>query len=242
MLPGPTGDYDLVQAVRLSAEDVDETLREANAQSVSPAPIYGEALRLDAAGVRQDDAAVNLITRWTVAGSWPHATPPGQPLQPIKLSATLVDATGYKWAQVDTDSHLPFAFWRPDDSYLSLARLPLPADLPPGDYSVRMALYDDVGGAVVVRSGAAPLSRRRKCRHDLGCFSRSRRNPFAPIEVQQTVGDDRLRLLGKWEPLDFLVAGVPTDVHQSWQATQPFTTEDLHFRLQAKSSDGSVLE
>ena len=47
VLPGPTGSYDLVQAVRLSADDVDKTLQEANAQSVSPAPIYGEALRLD---------------------------------------------------------------------------------------------------------------------------------------------------------------------------------------------------
>ena len=99
VLPGPTGDYDLVQAARLSVDDVDNTLREANAQPVSPAPVYGEALRLDAAGVRQDNNAMNLTTRWTVAGSWPHATPPGQPLQPIKLSATLVDATGYKWAR-----------------------------------------------------------------------------------------------------------------------------------------------
>ena len=54
------------------------------------------------------------------------------------------------------------------------------------------------------------------------------------------MGGDRLRLLGQWEPIDFLVAGVPTDVHLSWQATQPITARDLHFRLQAKSSDDTV--
>ncbi len=240
VLPGPTGSYDLVQAVRLSAEDVDATLREANAQSVSPAPIYGEALRLDAAGARQEDAAVNLITRWTVAGSWPHATPPGQPRQPIKLSAALVDTTGYKWAQVDTDSHLPFAFWRPEDSYLSLARLPLPADLPPGDYTVRLALYDDVGGAVAVRRGDAPSAADAAVATISVATPVAGEIPLPPYEVQQTVGNDPLRLLGQWEPVDFLVAGVPTDLHLSWLATQPFTTEDLHFRLQAKASDGTV--
>ena len=207
---------------------------------MSPAPVYGEALRLEAAGVRRQGAAVDLVTRWTVAGSWPHATPPGQPLQPIKLSAALVDASGYKWSQVDTDSHLPFAFWRPGDSYLSLARLPLPADIPPGDYAVRLALYDDVGGTVAVHSGDAPSAADAAVATVSVVSPVLGELPLPPNAAQQTLGGDRLRLLGQWEPIDFLVAGVPTDVHLSWQATQPITAEDLHFRLQAKSSDDSV--
>ncbi len=248
---GPGGQYDLVQGLRLSANDAAQVVQRANGQPLASPPIYGGALRLDAAGARGQDETVALLTHWTVVGPWPHPTPPGQPRQPIKFSASLLDSAGYKWTQTDQSSSLPFTFWRSGDSYLELTRLSLPADLPPGEYSIRLALYDDVGGAVTAAtagfvasaqpSGAvavtadAAVAAVQITTPGLGA------PPSPPYGVEQTAGADRLRLAGKWEPVDTLVIGVPSDVHLSWQAVQPLDTQDLHFRLLSKTPDGSVL-
>jgi hypothetical protein len=238
-LPGPGGRYDLVQGVRLAAEEVDGVLRAANGQPLDPQPVYGESLRLDAAGARQRGAALDLLTRWTVVGTWPYPTPAGQPRQAIKLAAALVDASGTKWSQVDVDSHLPFNFWQPGQSFLALAHLPLPSDLPPGDYTLRLALYDDVGGTATAQYDGqeatdAAVAGIEVTSPVVGA------PPAPPFTGEQTTGDDRLNLLGHWDPLDFLVAGVPVDVRVSWQAEQPLATAGLGFRLQAKAADGSV--
>jgi hypothetical protein len=151
-----------------------------------------------------------------------------------------VDTLGYKWAQVDVDSHLPFNFWQPGEVYLALAQLPLPADLPPGDYTVRLALYDDIGGAVAVHRGALPAAA------DAAVAAVQVTSPVAgvppppPYSVERSVSGDKLRLLGRWESLDLLVAGVPVDLRVSWQAEQLLATAGLRFRLQAKGVDGSV--
>ena len=43
--------------------------------------------------------------------------------------------------------HLQAGTWQPGDRFLQLARLPLPADLPPGDYTLQFGLYDRATGA-----------------------------------------------------------------------------------------------
>lgn len=239
-LPGPRERYDLVHGLRLSVDDVAKVMQSANARPLASPAVFGEALRLEAAGARRQDDVIELFTQWTVVGPWPFATPSGQPPQPIKFSVSLVDGAGLKWAQSDQPTHLPWTFWRPGDVYVELTRLPLPADLPPDEYTVRLALYDDVGGTALASTGAAawaadaPVATMRIASPVAGA------PPAAPYPVDQTAGS-ALALLGKWEPLELLVAGVPSDVHLSWQATGDLPTQDLTFRAQAQDEAGNVL-
>ena len=98
VLPGPTGDYDLVQAVRLSADDVDKTLREASAVRVAGPDLRGSPPPGRSRRTAGRVPPSNSLTRWTVAGSWPHATPPGQPRQPINCPPPW-------WTQPATNGH-----------------------------------------------------------------------------------------------------------------------------------------
>ena len=240
-LPGPGNSYDLVQGLRLSNDDVAQVMQDANAQPLASPPVYGDALRLQAAGARQQGDILELLTRWTVVGSWPYVTPPGLPRQPIKFSATLVDDAGYIWARTDQPASLPWTFWRPGDDYLELTRLPLPVDLPPGDYEVRLALYDDVGGTALVASPGVTAAADAAVAATQVSLPVTGTPPAAPYPFERTTGGAALTPGGRWEPVDILIAGVPSDVHLSWQAGQMLATEDLHFRLRAMSQDGSVL-
>ncbi|MCB0252343.1 MAG: glycosyltransferase family 39 protein [Anaerolineae bacterium] len=240
-LPGPDNRYDLVEGLRLSADDVAQVMKDANAQPLASPPVYGDALRLDAAGARQQDDVMALLTRWTVVGSWPYATPPGLPRQPIKFSVSLVDDAGYTWARVDQPGSLPWTFWRPGDSYLELTRLPLPADLPPDDYTVRLALYDDVGGTAMVASAGVAAAADAAIATAQVSLPVAGAPPAAPYPFDQIAGGEALAPVGRWEPVDVLVAGVPGDVHLSWQAGEALVTQNLHFRLRAVEQDGSVL-
>jgi hypothetical protein len=48
--------------------------------------------------------------------------------------------------------------------------------------------------------------------------------------------------MGRWEPLDALIAGVPADLHVAWAAGDaPVDTTGLAFRLRALDAEGSVL-
>ncbi len=53
----------------------------------------------------------------------------------------LLDAEGRSVAQADGPAYLPF-FWRTGDTIVTWFDLPLPADLPSGDYSMRVGMYE----------------------------------------------------------------------------------------------------
>lgn len=241
VLPGPGDHYDLVQGLQLATDDVAQVLQDANARPLASPPVYGDALRLDAAGARQQGDLLELLTRWTVVGSWPYATPPGLPRQPIKFSVALLDEAGYTWARIDQPASLPWTFWRPGDGYLELTRLPLPADLPPGDYEVRLALYDDVGGTAPVASPGATAAADATVAATQVSLAIAGTPPAAPYPFERTTGGQALTPVGRWEPVQVLVAGVPSDVHLAWQAGQPLATQELRFRLRAMAEDGSLL-
>ena len=63
--------------------------------------IFGDTLRLDAAGVRMEDGHGALITSWTALAPWPRVARPGYPPALPKVSVSLTDDDGYRWSQDD---------------------------------------------------------------------------------------------------------------------------------------------
>jgi hypothetical protein len=97
----------------------------------------------------------------TVALSMPEAVQPGQALpvvirwqrnqagaadRPLKARVALYDNNDARLAQADerllNDRHLAPAQWHPDDQPQNVYLLDLPPDLAPGDYAVRVLVYD----------------------------------------------------------------------------------------------------
>ena len=62
-LTGPTGNYVLLRALRISSDAVDGLLAQGGAQPFEIIPAYGDALRLTAAGVQNNGEELGVITR-----------------------------------------------------------------------------------------------------------------------------------------------------------------------------------
>jgi hypothetical protein len=203
---------------------------------------FGEALRLDGLGRRDYEPQSKLITQWTVLAPWPRAARPGYPLPRPKLALSLVDGAGYKWAQADVVTSLPVLTWRPGQMLVEEIPFTIPADAPPGDYGVHLVLYDDEGGPLPMRTADGRDAATPPAVGRLHVSSRPRGDPPAPpFPVQQTQVEADLRLVGTWESPELLLAGVPSDLHVSWQALRPLETSGLRFRLKATTEDGGVL-
>ncbi len=127
---------------------------------------YGDALRLVAAGsMPRPGNGVEVITRWEALAPWSRELPP-------KLSAKLVDATGYAWAQADDLLAVAHQGWQPGQQFVQVTHLVLPGDMPPGDYGAVVALYDDKDGPAGRHGGrqaAGRAPRRRNRDRPGGC-------------------------------------------------------------------------
>ncbi|MBP6788754.1 MAG: hypothetical protein KA170_14275, partial [Candidatus Promineofilum sp.] len=88
-------------------------------------------------GAARPGEELTLLTSWQ--------TGPARFLS-LAMFVHLLDATGAIVAQDDGLGYPPHT-WQPGDRFLQLARLPLPADLPPGDYTLQFGLYDRATGA-----------------------------------------------------------------------------------------------
>jgi len=242
-IPAPYGNYDLLRGYRVDAGDLRAALRQAGVRPPAQPITYGDALRLDSAAVHDRGTYADLLTAWTVLAAWPHAARPGYPPAKPKFSLSMTDVAGYKWSQADFITSFPFMTWQPGQLLVEDSHLPLPGDLPPGAYSVRLAIYDDEQGALSQRSdgriiAAAPVAATAQ----LGARSAAAATPIPPWPVAAGgPGATALRALGKWEPLTDLSAGLPAAVHLSWEANRPVATAGLAFRVQGRGSDGAAL-
>ena len=63
----------------------------------------------------------------------------------LAMFVHLLDASGAIVAQDDGLGYPPLT-WQPGDRFVQVARLPLPPDLPPGDYTLQFGLYDRADG------------------------------------------------------------------------------------------------
>jgi hypothetical protein len=66
--------------------------------------------------------------------------------RPLKARVALYDANNTRLVQADerllNDRHLTPPQWQPGDQPLNVYMLPLPADLAPGTYILRLLVYD----------------------------------------------------------------------------------------------------
>jgi hypothetical protein len=118
------------------------------------ATMFGQSLRLRAVGLPETGQAgqtLPLHLVWAAEGE----TPPN-----LVRFVHLLDAAGNKAAQVDgqvTDAFgpLPAAAWAQQTPVDDLVTLALPADLPPGDYTVAAGWYDWQTGERLPAAGEA---------------------------------------------------------------------------------------
>jgi len=226
----------------VSRDTVQQALDAVGVRPVDAPVAFGDAIRLDAFGFRDGGTQGELVTQWTALAPWPRAARPGYPFPRPKLALSLVDGTGYKWAQADAVTSLPALTWRPGQMLVEGTSFSIPADLPPGDYGVQLAMYDDEGGPLPVRTADGKTAAASPVIGQVRILPANRGEPPSPpFEVRQTRAGSDLRPLGSWESPERLIAGVPAELHVSWQAAQPLETRDLRFRLRATAEDGSVL-
>ncbi len=240
-LPASNGVYDLMEGFRLDRQELEQALTAAGVHPLTKPLVYGGAMRLDAAGIRQQGDVAEMITVWTALAPYPRSAPPGDPPAPPKYSLAMTDATGYQWSQFDATSTLPFLYWQPGDMFIDVTRVPLPADLPPGDYTTRLVVYDDIGGALPIqREGAfvatAPAAASLQTTDPVRGEA-----PPPPYPAESRPGDSTLAAVGRWEPLETILAEIPQDIRVSWRAAETLPAAGLHFRLRATTPEGRLV-
>lgn len=240
-LPAGNGAYDLMEGFRLDRQELEQALTAAGVRPLTKTLVYGDAMRLDAAGIRQQGDGAELITIWTALAPYPRSVPPGDPPAPPKYSLTMTDATGYQWSQFDATSTLPFLYWQPGDMFVDVTRVPLPADLPPGDYTTRLVVYDDIGGALPIQSEGASVATPPAVANLQTMEPVSGEAPLPPYPAESLPRDSTLAAVGRWEPLETMLAEVPQHIRVSWRAVENVAAASLHFRLRATTPEGHLI-
>ena len=114
-----------------------------------------EELRLLGYGVDQHQAHDRA---WTQLRLWWRT--PGGLGQRLKISARLVNAGGQTVAAVDAEpvaNTYPTTAWRPGEIITDVYEIPLPAGLPPGNYTPTIVVYDPAAGLELGRAQLAPV-------------------------------------------------------------------------------------
>jgi hypothetical protein len=98
------------------------------------------AVSLPDAPVQAGDA-LSVAVRWQRTGEEADAI-----ARPLKARVALYDAASARLVQADerllNDRHRAPSEWEPSDQPLNVYSLPLPADLPPGTYTLGLLVYD----------------------------------------------------------------------------------------------------
>jgi hypothetical protein len=92
-------------------------------------------------GPVQAGGPLSVALRWQRTGEQSDSID-----RPLKARVALYDAAGARLVQADerllNDRHRAPSKWGPDDQPLNVYSLPLPADLPPGSYTLGLLVYD----------------------------------------------------------------------------------------------------
>jgi hypothetical protein len=242
-IAGPSGQYDLVQGFRLRPEGLARFLQQVGSHPLAEPVTYGDTLRLDATGVQDHGDYLEVVTSWTVLAPWPRQARPGYPPARPKISVAVTDATGYKWAQADATTSMPFQTWQPGQTLLEITKVPVPGDMPPAEYRLQASLYDDENGPLSIRYRDAPVAVPPPIAQWQPPAAHTATAPQPPLPVEPSAeSGSPLRVLGTWEQLDALTTGLPATIHLSWQAAaQSLDTKGLSFRIRVSTPQGDTL-
>ena len=162
-LPGMEADHSLSAVIGLIdvSGDVETLVRVGQPSYDLPAIPFPakvrpvEGLRLLGYGVQEHRTHDRA---WAELSLWWRA--PGGLGQRLKISARLVNADGQTVAAVDSEpvaNTYPTTAWRPGEIITDVYDIPLPAGLPPGDYTPTVVVYDPATGLELGRAELAPV-------------------------------------------------------------------------------------
>lgn len=162
---------------------------------------------------------------------------PGDSASSPAVFVHLEDATGYRWSQQDVDAY-PAGQWQGGETVIQRVDVPLPAGLPPGDYRLRVGLFDQANGARLPRlddngryAGDSALLEPVA----IPARSLPDRQPQAPVRLNDDVVDG-LRLLGYEPGAQEAQSGQSGRLALWWWAESPLPP--LSLRLSLTAADG----
>lgn len=226
VVDGSSGGWSLVNGTLLSQANAREALRQLDLNALVVPLNYGSPLQLLAASAKLTGPQVEVISHWEVAAPWDRSLPP-------KISAVLIDDTGYTWSQTDEPLAVAYQQWQKGQQFLQVSLIKPPADMPPGSYHVLLRIYDEAQGKLVIRRGGQALAREPSATEiEIGPLNNQGNAPTPPFPLRERAAA-ALQILGSWEQPGEMQAGVPVNIHVSWQASTTLDTQRLRFRLEA---------
>lgn len=164
--------------------------------------------------------------------------PPDGPQTPATF-VHLEDAAGYRWSQLETDAY-PAEQWTPGETIIQRVDLPLPDGQPPGDYRLRVGLFEPGTGVRLPR-----LDEANRFAGDSVVLEPAPVLPGVPPEPlpepPRLLNDavvDGLTLLGYESPARTAATGEPGGVALWWAADAPLPA--LSLRLAAVDTSGQA--
>lgn len=132
-LPGPLGPQGepLFEAYYLSEPARPDVARTLDANFGSAVTLLGYEATPGASG-----QTLPLLLYWRIDGQRAGSPRP---------FVHLLDAWGHRWSQLEADAY-PAEQWAPGDVVVQRVDLPLPDGLPPGNYRLRLGLFDEQTG------------------------------------------------------------------------------------------------
>src|SRR5207247_1143249 len=102
---------------------------------------FGEALRLRGVTIAEAPGQLTVTPSWDVRG---------RPAADYLVFLHLLDGAGRRVAQIDVapggGGGAPTSSWQPGEQIAVPLLLPLPANLPRGDYQLTLGIYDAANG------------------------------------------------------------------------------------------------
>ncbi len=220
---GPDGDHTFF------AYEVDSTPPISPTQPVSVN--FGDKITLLGHSLEtgQSGAVIPLTLFWEVQGA---------PDQPVQLFVHLEDERGYRWSQLESFAY-PSEQWTPGETIIQRVELPAPAGIPPGNYRLRVGLFNAESGARLPRlDGQGRYAGDSYVIEPAAITSGQPPSPLpTPPQGQSTPVQPGLLLLGFERNRPTLGQGETLDLALWWQVTTP--QPEMTIRLELIDTTGA---
>ncbi len=230
------GNGNLAHVCALTDGDFGAILEAFHLRSLQHSVVYGGSMELLAGSARPDGAGnIDVVSLWSIVRGWSKAAPP-------RISVGIFDGGGsYEWTHSDDLVGFAYQDWQRGDRFLQFTRVPLPADMPPGKYDVRIGIYAVPGRLLPMVSGSGYLGTPPKAAEVVLNESSSIPGeiPKPPVAFDEVDGDV-LVPAGLWNRPKRIFAGVPTVLRVSWVSGRK-PVRGVEFRAELISKGGDAI-